>query len=286
MKRLLLPLWLAACGAPQSATSHADPHAPATAPACPPIAGLDSILARGTMLVFGEIHGTAESPRFAGAVACHAAALGPVTLALELPRDEQPRLDAYLASGGTAADRAALLASPFWTRSAQDGRSSVAMLALIEAQRAARAAGADVAIVAFDLPEDAPRGADRDARMADHLAAARRAAPARTFVTLTGNFHSRRTVGAPWNASARFMAGYLVDAGLALSTFDVERDGGSAWVCPMDETGKTQPCGPRGRPPRPVTDAWSLSTAPTDGHDGHYVVGPTTASPPAVGGGG
>jgi len=60
------------------------------------------------------------------------------------------------------------------------------------------------------------------------------------------------------------------------------RAGGAAWVCMMGDDGKPLPCGASSFPTKPVRDAWSVSTAPTDGHDGHYVVGPTTASPPAI----
>ncbi|MGV6492816.1 hypothetical protein ACTUVK_003020 [Stenotrophomonas rhizophila] len=91
------------------------------------------------LVLVGELHGTVETPALVGELACAAAAdATPVTVALEMDPTEQARIDAYLASAGTAADRSALLAGRFWTRTMQDGRSSVAMAALIERLRSLR----------------------------------------------------------------------------------------------------------------------------------------------------
>ena len=43
---------------------------------CPPIEGLEPLLAPGKILLLGELHGTEESPAFALDVACHAANTG------------------------------------------------------------------------------------------------------------------------------------------------------------------------------------------------------------------
>src|SRR5262249_15877336 len=102
------------------------------------ISGLDSHLERGAILWFAEMHGTEESPRFVSDVACHASRVGRVQLGLEIASSEQPRIDRYLRSHGDAADRAALLDGEFWRY--HDGRSSLAMVALIERARVVRAA--------------------------------------------------------------------------------------------------------------------------------------------------
>ncbi|PTL80173.1 hypothetical protein [Vitiosangium sp. GDMCC 1.1324] len=54
---------------------------------------------------------------------------------------EQSRLDTYLASRGTPADQDTLLDGDFWRRPYQDGRSSRAMLELVDQVRALRALG-------------------------------------------------------------------------------------------------------------------------------------------------
>src|ERR1700690_4471458 len=84
-------------------------------PACPePIPVADLIVKPGATVVFGEIHGTREIPVAFGAIVCHAAAQAPLIVGLEMSRDEQPRLDRYLASDGGRAAREDLLAGPHW----------------------------------------------------------------------------------------------------------------------------------------------------------------------------
>jgi len=272
-----LLLLIAACGSTAPVTPAASP---AAAAACPAIDGVAELVAPGAMLVLGEIHGTAEVPRFVGDVACHAARSGPTTLALEIPRDEQPRIDRFLASPGAAADRAALLAGGFWTRPDQDGRSSQAMLELIDHVRAARAGGADLMIAAYDIADGTPP-ASRDRAMAEAIAAARKAAPDRTFVVLSGNYHSRKTIGAPWDPAMVFMAHHLEELGVAFTTLDLQRDGGGAWVCMADDAGKIE-CGASQAPAKPRDRTWYIELGDADGHDGRYVTGPTQPSPPAI----
>ena len=95
--------------------------------------GVDRLIAPGAIVLFGEIHGTEESPAFFGDAACAALARGAaVTAALEIPREERARIDAFLASAGTPDDRRALLAGAFWRRGYQDGRSSRATAAFLD----------------------------------------------------------------------------------------------------------------------------------------------------------
>jgi hypothetical protein len=265
---------IAACGGAESSTKTVT--SPVTVAAtCRAIDGVAATLEPGATVLFGEIHGTAQAPAFVGDVACHAAKRAPVTLALEIPRDEQPRIDAYLASAGTDVDRDALLDGPFWHRKDQDGRSSEAMLALIDRARADHHA-----VVAFDVA-DGVETKTRDRDMAEQLATARKAAPDRIFVGLTGNYHSRKTVGAPWDPAAVFMAHHLEELGVTVTTLEVARDGGGAWICFSDD-GVHMDCGAHEAPPKPRARTWFVEMGDTEGHDGTYVVGPTIASPPAV----
>jgi hypothetical protein len=103
------------------------------------------------LLLVGEVHGTNEAPALIGDLACASATSGsPVVVALEIPIEEQTSLDNFLASKGSDADQAALLASQFWTRQPQDGRSSAAMLKLLHRLRSLRVEGTRISVLAVD----------------------------------------------------------------------------------------------------------------------------------------
>src|SRR6185503_11177437 len=79
-----------------------------------PVSGVDAYLKPGAIVWFGEMHGTEESPRFVGDVACQAAKVARVQLGLEIPLGEEPLFERYLKSKGTEADRSALTSGAFW----------------------------------------------------------------------------------------------------------------------------------------------------------------------------
>lgn len=238
------------------------------------IAGLDAHLARGAILWFGELHGTEESPRFAGDAACLASRVARVQLGLEIPSDEQPRIDRFLRSAGDAADRAALLDGPFWR--VHDGRSSVAMLALIDRVRALRAAGAAIDIVAYDDPWSP---ADRDEGMADRIARARD--PGAIVVALSGNLHARRTDGSPWDPDFVPAVAHLLARGFDVTTFDAAANGGTFWACIADGPDEEPRCGVQDNWVTDRGEPWTLGPSRTPAYDGVYRVGKTVASPPA-----
>ena len=240
---------------------------------CPPVAGADQLVVAGARVILGEMHGTNETQKVVAALACRATAAAPVRVALEIPSPEQPRLDAYLASAGSAADKQTLLAGAFWTRDFQDGRSSTAMLALVDAVRVLGRQGADIKIVAFDVAEPKP-GLDRDLEMAKTLAAHLAREPKATFVGLVGNLHARKAPHPQFKQT--FMAERLVAMKQPVTTLDVRYGIGSAWVCMPG-------CGPQtiGRgAPEPV----GVTLKPTgDGaYDGTFSIGTPTFAPPAA----
>ncbi|WP_377701651.1 hypothetical protein [Pseudoduganella sp. UC29_71] len=230
------------------------------------------------LVVLGEVHGTEEVPVFLARYLCAVAAGGkPVKLALEMPADEQARLDAYIGSAGSPEQTAALLAGPFWRRAFQDGRSSAAMLRLLQSVRAMRAAGMDMEVVAYDSGSG---GAAREAVMAQQLRAAVARHSGSAFVVLTGGLHATRTRGNRFNPEFESMTYRLAD--LKPLSLTVVTDGGSAWVC----TGPSAAaCGARNWTINqgPLLPAGSVVLdASTPQFDGSFHVGKTTASPPAV----
>ncbi|HKV09251.1 MAG TPA: hypothetical protein VJ725_13995, partial [Thermoanaerobaculia bacterium] len=251
-------------------------------PECPAVPGLEPLLVSGNVLLLGEMHGTEQSPRFVAAVACQGLRKGlPVTVGLELPRGQEPAAVAYLASEGTAKDREALLATDFWTRSYQDGRTSQAMLGLIEELRRLSRAGLPVRIRWIDI--DAP-DPERDRRMAERLAEAVAERPADLFVVLAGNYHTRQAKGAPWNKEFSPMGLHLTQLApkARVISLDSSYTDGETWACLQTEAApdgecKVWPMKGKGKPEGPFPRVVLGSGLDANGYSGVYEVGPLSA---------
>jgi hypothetical protein len=232
-------------------------------------AGLERWLSDG-LLVLGEYHGTVESPRAVAQAVCAASAGGrPAWLALEWPRDEQQRLEAFLSTG----DEAALLEGPLWRRDYQDGRSSQAMLGLLREVRRMRAAGREVRLLTVDVPSQRESGGkERDEHMAERIAEVRAQAPAEPMVVLVGNLHATRRLIIPRSAVWR-----LVKRGVPLKTLMMEARGGTAWLCGVTCGVNTMIGQDLGPDPRIL----ETESATKRGYDGMWYLVTLTASPPA-----
>ncbi len=128
---------------------------------CAPIAGADILWARPQLkwLVVGEIHGSAEMPAAFADLVCLAATHSrrPIVVGIELPPDEQTRLNAYMVSDGGADARNALFTGLFWHPRFSDGRSSQAWFGLIERMRQLKQQGRIANLVA--VPQSNSPGA-------------------------------------------------------------------------------------------------------------------------------
>src|SRR5579864_8456481 len=119
--------------------------------ACAGVPGLEPLLRGKDLLLLGEMHGTAESPAFADCAVHRALDAGrSVTAAIEVPLEEEPAVQGFLASAGSAADRDALLAGAFWQAAFQDGRRSEAMLQYLEDLRRLNRAGRRIHVLLLD----------------------------------------------------------------------------------------------------------------------------------------
>lgn len=245
-----------------------------------PISALAAASKDRSLLLVGEMHGTQEVPALVGQLAAQLVHKGEkVVVGLEYPQGEDAHLQAYLRSQGSAADRARLLATPFWTRSFQDGRSSEAGLDLIESLRVQRQQGGKLRVVAFDMsPAQESRQVERDEAMADNLRAAVKANRGSRMIVLTGNYHARQSVGAPWNASHRFMGHFLTD--LNPLSVDVRALGGAYWAC-FDQGCAVQQMG--AKPATAVARGlYADPRAPAIGYQLVLQLDEFAASPPAV----
>lgn len=261
----------------------------AAAPDCisSPQVALDKIEAR--VIVVGEVHGTEQAPAFVAQLVCGLLKQGrPVILALERNGAEQGALNRYLASPGQAADVQALLSADAWASpQAQDGRSSRAMLQLIEHLRQWRQAGQRVGVLAMQqsfLPltpsEGGPRQRPSDAElarfseindrsMADNVWMAAAGHASYTVVVLAGNVHTAlgsatRSRFVPTPSLTDVLSGYL-----PIHIIGLHSKGGSSWNM------SAQGVGPQSSSAGPLFMADARI-------DSQVELGAVTASPPAA----
>jgi hypothetical protein len=267
--------------APPSVAAEASDEPPSPAVDCgPPIEGAEPVLQAGGLVMLGELHGTQQIPAFVADLACQGAVRElAVRVGLEIPRSEDEALAAYLTGSGAAADRAALLDAEHWQRPDQDGRSSEAILALIDRVRALRQGGLDVDLFAFDASSWADWN-ERDAAMAARILGRATAEPEALVLTLSGNLHNRTVQGLPWDPNAVPMGVLVQRARPDGISLDVRHAGGTAWICQQEGCGVARLAGGAAGTGRRI----ELRAEPDElGQHGTFSVGPLEAAPPAVG---
>lgn len=245
----------------------------AGAGSCPPIDGAAALFDDKVRTVWvGETHGTAEEPELFGDLVCLAATTRPVIVALERGVEEQPLWDAYLASDGGPAARAAFLTAHSWTWELQDGRSSQAMLALADRLRLARRAGAIKGVKLILVGGASPAAYEQ--AMSQAVQDAHDADPRTLVLAFSGNFHAKR--GDNIRAGETYaLAAKALPPGETVLVL-IRGGPGTAWNCQKD-------CGenPRGGP---SGQARRIEFAdPPAGYDAVAFTGrASTASPPAA----
>lgn len=171
--------------------------------ACLKLTGVDLVVRNSAKyVIFGERHGTVETPELFSRLVCHLSSEGPVLVGLEVDAREQVALNRYIESAGGEADRTALLSGPHWRN--QDGRASKAMFDLIERLRQLRRGESRLAVVAFMLP--APDPASRERHMAEAMIRAVEMGPSRVrFVALIGRVHAETEQIGPYLPMASYL---------------------------------------------------------------------------------
>jgi hypothetical protein len=228
--------------------------------------------------MLGELHGTEQSPRFVGDLACALTARGiPVTVALELPIELSNRLGRLVSDDRPNANDWRMV----FTSTVQDGRRSTAIAGLIERLAAMHHAGANIELASF-APDSAPTGQERDEGMARALAAL--AAQPRSLIVLSGNYHNRLRMGTaitPQYRPAGFELARLIDPA-RITSLDVGYDAGTAWFCGGS---KPSDCGirpVRARHPLPWGTIALFDSLDAEGYQGRFGVGSLTPASPAI----
>lgn len=256
-------------------------------------------------MVFGEIHGSAESPAFVGTVACALAARGErLLIAVEHGSTDNA---AFQAAWRLPQEQfAAALQKAGWA-GRKDGVASQAMLALLVRLHALKEQGSAIGIVAFNSARDdaqrerfraLPGQGPHEAAQAENIRDAANAQRYDRILVLVGNLHARKRLVDRGNVTFSPMVMQLAPPDAVVS-LNMRIAGGTLWNCLLKqdvalEAGKPIPgdaidCGKH--PGRDLTDLHkapfvSLHAFPhekpdTD-YDGFFWLGKVTASPPAV----
>ncbi|PTL78210.1 hypothetical protein DAT35_39825 [Vitiosangium sp. GDMCC 1.1324] len=253
------------------------------------VRGLRKLLRPGQTLLIGEQLGSEQLPAIVGDMVCQAAESGHiVTLGLSIPRLEQERLDRYLTSAGGPADQDELLDGDFWRRPYQDGRSSRAVMDLIDRVRALRASGLIIHLVAYDT--DLLKGNERDAAFADVWMKRRAARPEEVFIVVSGNAHVNVSRGSQWDSGYEPMGWHMLKADPTLKALDMSFAQGTRWACDLNAESNLD-CRVYGSTPSQlVAKVKGLSPhielfeggVSLEGYHGLLYVGELSASPPAT----
>lgn len=224
------------------------------------------------MLLFGELHGSVESPALVGAVVCEYAKGGPVALGLEIPTTESVEIHNYLSSDGNAASKARLLSGQFWRGG--DGRSSRAMFDLVEYVRQLKREG--LAISIFTLVQADLGGTTKDNQSIAHaIRTFHDQHPSSRIVVLMGNLHAGQEEIAPFG-KVIIPAGFLI-RDLSPTSVLITHPPGTIWAC-MRTCGRHKVDGD----PHPSQKPGSYDDSPMQGYSMSYLLPSITASPPAA----
>lgn len=263
--------------------------------------GWKQIEARHTRyVVFGEMHGTTQSPDLVGSIACALAKRRQrVLVGLELSAEGNKALQAAWA-GPHATFAATIDQRMIDWHGRRDGVASEAMHALLVRLHALKNAGASIDVVAFNpfsVPEqfkDLPGQGPHEAGQAANIRAAAAAKPYDKIIVLVGNIHALKRPVTRGSTTWKPMAMWLPDT----TTLDMEYAGGSMWNCRPQPGAVFVPGKPvpddaiacRDYPvSRSTDDARQIGSRVRAGinqtpdkrdYDGYYWLGPVTSSPP------
>jgi len=254
-------------------------------------------------VVFGELHGTQESPAFIGNLACALASQKQrVLVSVELdPTANVALQDAWKLPPGQFGK--ALVRAGWQAR--QDGVASQAMFALLVRLHGLKEAGLPIAVIAFDSDSaqekrfsDLPGGGPREAVQAENIHEAATRGSYDQVLVLTGNAHARKSRYGEGAASFDFMAARLASHAPVVS-LDIRYASGTAWYCQVRqgfhlEPGQKIPDDAIECSNHPANSEIDLKRAPFIGlgafpgkkpdprYDGFFWLGPISGSAPQL----
>ncbi|NOK09250.1 hypothetical protein [Corallococcus exercitus] len=248
------------------------------------IIGLTKQVQPGGVMLLGELHGTQEVPRFIAQSVCQIVTSGvPVSVGLELPVENEERVEHFLQSHGEDADWLKLMEAPFWRSPYPDGRGSEAVANMLEQLRQLRAQGLDVSVFVYDHPK--LTGQQREDALAATVLSHVKAEPARYHLVVSGNIHSRTARGLPWDKGYQPMGRFLKTQLEDVVALDMAYDSGTAWICAADPVSRKLDCGVKATKGHDNGDRFFVhvwDSANAEGYQGVFYVGRVSASEPAI----
>jgi hypothetical protein len=255
--------------------------------------------------VFGEVHGTRESPAFVGTIAC---ALGRKGERLLVAIEHEATGDAALQAAWSLPHVrfAAALRRKGWA-GRQDGVASEAMFAMLVRLHALKSRGERIDVVAFSGIRDQAQGArfkdlpgqgPHEAAQAENIRVAAEGRPYDHVLVLVGNLHARKRPVEGRGVVYEPMAMRLAPAA-AITSLNMTYAAGTMWNCLMKPGSAFEP----GKPPPPgAIDCASHATHGVvdlhrspfiglgalpgldvdDAYDGFFWLGEVSGSPPAI----
>lgn len=246
---------------------------------------------RPRFVIFGETHGTQESPALVGRVACALSSGGkPVLVAVELDASSNAQLqELWKTPVRGFRQRVAQQLRGFAGR--LDGVGSEAMLDLINRLHTLSQAGRKIDIVAFNGTRDdsqarrwssLPHQAAHEAEQAENIAAAAEEKPRDAVLVLVGNAHAQKNPLEYPDIKYQPMAMHLAKTGRIVSLNEIYASG-TTWNCLIKRssdakvgTGTAADCGEHeigGDPTPPKTQVGLWATRQQGwnaGYDGYY----------------
>ena len=267
---------------------------------CPAIKGVGEVLDNPLprVIVLGELHGMDGPPSFAQALVCHSLARGKKTaLGFEMSDDADGTINTYLLSNGDEAAKEALFKLGMWTNSFTDGRSSEAMLDLLNfARLQAKQRNENFKSFLFQETdadwtkyESNPKTVlqANELGMATNILKEANASGVDKTIVLVGNLHAKRAKNAFGSNDYDYMANHMLNPETV--TLSNVYTSGKAWNCMGSPSGETV-CGESetqgnvdAASELAKTEGYAvvISETPPSGYDGVFYVGSAKASPPA-----
>ncbi|MEE4245184.1 MAG: hypothetical protein V2I33_07220 [Kangiellaceae bacterium] len=228
---------------------------------------LKSLLNPGHLLLFGESHGTKQYPKKISDVVCYLSENGRVVnIGLELPSDISDELNRFITNKDIS--EKTVLKHPIWHQKFQDGRTSQAMLRLIQDMKVLNQRKNNISLFSFDEWNFKP--SERDKSMARNVYDNFNYQAVN--IVLVGNLHSSRSNHANAQSS---LIDFLSDR-LKITSVLFRSQGGYSWYC-RPECGRWPS---KGKPKKIVVEFYQDSEI--NHHDWVWNIGPTESSAPAV----